>query len=332
MSLTSHLKDKNSSVRKFITEQFPNTRSAPFLKTARQELKTAETLRPSPDQGHPYPAIGMAIDYRIRYYFETYRPYETVAYQGSREIRFPHGPNTVPPAYRLLQIIPQFFAELELYAENLQPAKRQLPPEEEIQLNRYCYLLALFEQIFRIGGLSAGSPLSQENIQTVADLLSLPEEIWIADLSQLSQRFYNQFSHLLEQPTILNPTFDGSRDVGGADADFIIDGSLIDIKTSINPQISGDYLHQLLGYVLLDYTNQYQINSIGLYMPRQGKMFQWELEQVLKELSKEPNASITELRDQFQEILRPTPEQTPAKPTAPAKTPKRKNRRSSSTK
>ena len=35
---------------------------------------------------------------------------------------------------------------------------------------------------------------------------------------------------------VLGPTFSGSRHVGGADADLMIDGFLYDIKTIINPR------------------------------------------------------------------------------------------------
>lgn len=51
---------------------------------------------------------------------------------------------------------------------------------------------------------------------------------------------------------ILNPTFGfASGIVGGADADIYIDNTLIDIKTTKNPDFSKSHLYQLLGYVLL---------------------------------------------------------------------------------
>ena len=97
-------------------------------------------------------------------------------------------------------------------------------------------------------------------------------------MRNLSWRFYDNFNHLLSLPHSLNPNFDGSLDIGGADADLIVEGTLIDIKATITQKIRPDWLWQLLGYVLLDYSDRHRINSIGLYMARQGIFFQWDLE------------------------------------------------------
>lgn len=101
----------------------------------------------------------------------------------------------------------------------------------------------------------------------------------------------------------LNPTFDGSEDIGGADADFILGDVLIDIKTSIKPAINANYLWQLLGYVLLDYSDCYHIDSIGLYMSRQGSLFQWSLEEAVAILSPGKPKSIAEMRKQFRQLM-----------------------------
>lgn len=114
----------------------------------------------------------------------------------------------------------------------------------------------------------------------------------------LSWEFYDKYSHLLLLPHDLNPVFAGSEDVDGADADLIVDGLLIDIKTSINTTISQEYIYQLIGYALLDYTDEYRMHSIGLYMARQGILLQWELESVLNGMP----SNLKELRSQFQEI------------------------------
>lgn len=47
----------------------------------------------------------------------------------------------------------------------------------------------------------------------------------------------------------LNPTFgEASALVGGADADFIVDNTLVDIKTTKYPELTSVMLHQLVGY------------------------------------------------------------------------------------
>lgn len=50
----------------------------------------------------------------------------------------------------------------------------------------------------------------------------------------------------------LNPTFgDASRMIGGADADIILDTTVIDIKTTIEPKVPRDHFNQLIGYAAL---------------------------------------------------------------------------------
>ena len=89
-------------------------------------------------------------------------------------------------------------------------------------------------------------------------------------MRKLSWKFYDDYNYLIALPHTLNPTFEGSRDVGGADADLVVNGTLIDIKTTVRPEIKPDWIRQLLGYVLLDYSVRHQIKAIGLYMARQG--------------------------------------------------------------
>jgi hypothetical protein len=66
MSLTSHLKNKQSPVRQFIHDRFPNTRA--LTKEASAVLKGAKTTRPDGPEKIPS-TIGGAIDYRARYFF-----------------------------------------------------------------------------------------------------------------------------------------------------------------------------------------------------------------------------------------------------------------------
>jgi hypothetical protein len=78
-----------------------------------------------------------------------------------------------------------------------------------------------------------------------------------------------------------NPTFGaGSAIVGGADADLIIDNTLIDIKATKNLKLDRDHLNQTLGYYILSliggvnlkpYTRP--IENIGIYYARHGELW-----------------------------------------------------------
>ena len=79
----------------------------------------------------------------------------------------------------------------------------------------------------------------------------------------------------------LNPVFGyGSKLVGGADADIIIDGTLVDIKTTQYPTFKTEYYHQLMGYYILSLLGEVKYDSfnrksatisrIGVYFSRYG--------------------------------------------------------------
>ena len=84
---------------------------------------------------------------------------------------------------------------------------------------------------------------------------------------------------------------------------MIVDGALIDIKTSKNQRIDAYFIRELLAYTLLDYSDRYHIDSIGLYMSRQGILFKWSLDEVIADLCPGPAPSIAELRGKFQELM-----------------------------
>lgn len=69
-------------------------------------------------------------------------------------------------------------------------------------------------------------------------------------------------------PVVLNPTFAQSEPLGGADADWIIDTTLWDLKTTTRPRDRlAESLLQLIGYGLSDTPDTYGITTLGLYSP-----------------------------------------------------------------
>jgi len=78
-----------------------------------------------------------------------------------------------------------------------------------------------------------------------------------------------------------NPTFgEGSMLVGGADADLIIDNTLIDIKVTKHLKLEREHLNQVLGYYILsliggvnDNPQDRPIENIGIYFARHGELW-----------------------------------------------------------
>jgi hypothetical protein len=329
MSLTSHLNDTRSPIGQFLRERF--SQSTGLTKEANRQLKSATAILPL---SHPWPyrEIGRAIDYRIRYGFALTPSRRLVAMDGALRLvtkpmesdnDIPFDWNDVPVGFggipvptgengELLEaaqgpypfkVIVSFFDRLDATLQNVQPVGRLLEPETEKLLARYCYVLSLFEEIYR-AGLRDDSPLLVPTPRaSVEELLNIPEAAWIDDLCALWTLFYEKFQSMLSCQSILNPTFAGSRDVGGADADLIVEGCLIEIKTSKMPKIDLNFLRQLAGYLLLDYEDEHAIQSVGVYMARQGLFFEWPVPDFLHLLTGENTASLSQLRQEFRQLV-----------------------------
>lgn len=305
MALTSHIKQGSKSpIGEFLLARFPSTIAV--TKETNRQLRTATTLRlPDHTPSHVYATLGTALDYRIRYYFPIAPKEQLIAWQGGMNLHIwvmeeAEGVADVDPVWELIEA---FFDSLEAILARIQPYGRRLPAIEEELLARYCYVLALFEILGR-SGWTPDSPYTELALvlaekRNVEELLAIPQGEWVQDLCEMSWLFYDACSDLLSQPAVLNPTFDGSHDVGGADADLIVGGCLIELKTSINPTVQSWWLRQLAGYVLLDYNDVYGSNTVGLYMARQGMLFTWTVEDFLRTLANDPSASIMTLRHQF---------------------------------
>ncbi len=194
-----------------------------------------------------------------------------------------------------------FFDNLNSLLSLHSPIGIKLGKQEEDSLNRHCVVLAFMEEVYRTG--RPDGQLATGGFNDYKSLLALPESHWIDDMRELSWRFYDCQNHLISLPHSLNPKFEGSSDVGGADADLIVNGTLIDIKTTKKREIKPEWVWQLLGYVLLDYTDSHQIGGISLYMARQGILFEWGLEDAFRELSPGVPPDIETLRSQFKNLL-----------------------------
>ena len=293
----------DNGIRRFFYEEFPHTRGV--VREANRALAQTHTVRPesSQDQAVPYGELGMAVDYRMRYYFAITPYRELVAFKGAyRHIQTLDRQYGLSPA-----LIGCFFEDLERFLRQLNPCGRTLGVVQERKLNRFCFVLALLEQLFRIDPHPNNLLFAQKNISTVTELLSIADELWIDDLCSLSNRFYDSYREHLSEPVHLNPTFEGSRDIGGSDADLILNRCLLEIKTTVTPQITKTMLYQLVGYALLDYEDEYELKQIGIYLARQAKTLRWELPRLLDRLHTDtPAPPLAELRYQLKNSIQST--------------------------
>lgn len=272
--------------------------------------------------------VGTALDYRIRYSFDITPAEQLVAGKAARKllgavlvngrlVRGALGTNVVLDIQALrdegmeiaevpiplLHAVQEFMAGLDGAMHALNPVKMSLDDESEELLARHCLVLANLDAIFRVAVLPR--PFIEPTVcGTSADLLAGARPTWLRDMRALTAKFLDTATSegFLELPAVLNPTFVGSADMA-ADADLIVDACLVEVKCTVDPgRALVQTLAQLLGYVLLDYEDQYKIDSAAIYFARQGRMLRWSLAELM-------GGAVTQnglgaLRAEFRELRR----------------------------
>jgi hypothetical protein len=100
----------------------------------------------------------------------------------------------------------------------------------------------------------------------------------------------------------IGPVFAGSEIMQG-DADLIAGGLLTELKTtSKKPSLEVTDLWQILGYVLMDYVDEFAITDVALFSARYGYLARWNLNVLLAQLAGRP-VTVAELRLEFQALL-----------------------------
>ncbi|SOE09020.1 hypothetical protein SAMN06272775_0097 [Streptomyces sp. 2323.1] len=288
MSLTSLLQKSTSAISCFLTEQLPfaddvlddfRKRLARF--PAPIEPRTSAGV--SPD----WRTLGRTIDHRLRISLgaPTGQPIKDGLLRA-----FVHDNGW--PSTEIIRTVQAAGAvmleELRQY-ESPDGQPLVLAPEAGDRLIRLCHVASSFEAIYRFGGWVRGNSLGFcKPGATLDDLVDAVPGYVVDDIRQQLALAASPgpFSSLRDLPApqrICGPVFDGSLHVGGADADFVLNGMLIDCKATKRPErsVGRPAIYQLAGYLLLDYSDTYDIKEVGLYLSRQGALIDWSTEDFL---------------------------------------------------
>lgn len=287
MSLTSFLKMKD--VREKFVQQFPKPKF-----TLKKEIL-------APPRTNRYSLVGTAFDYLLRFYLEHLNPgaitgpwvaehvltqpfaismiLREVGIEGegfidtvTGEISFlDRNSNEIIPYKELglfKKITPIIEQAKSVYNDYL--AAGQMNDE----LMESALLLAQIDPIFRQGRIDEN--IGSVDSEDVDDLRTL--------ISIVNPQVFRAVALCL-----LNPTFgEASHLVGGADADLVIDDTLIDIKTTKYLKLTRDYFLQIMGYYVL-YTiggipeapGQPTINKVGIYYSRYAELYSIDVDAVI---------------------------------------------------
>jgi hypothetical protein len=290
--LTTQLKQPDSPMSRFLREYLPNV--APVAANYRAQLADAKTVRPDTNGRYDWAAVGHAVEYRLLTGIG-YRPeYEPIPGTGAPKLpgvvrAASYG---VGAALRQAEItdndIWRTVAGLGLGLADQMPEVAGPVPEtlteDEDHLVRVLYVQSWFESLFRSGRLN---PALSESFTDAELLARVPDsavrDVW--EVAYASWPVWRAFRGVPQGSVHYNPVMPPSLGIP-ADGDVVVDGLLVDVKTTIHPnKIGTSEIYQLAGYLMMDTQDRYGMNACGLAMSRQGVMVQWDVDQFLGLLS-----------------------------------------------
>jgi hypothetical protein len=127
-------------------------------------------------------------------------------------------------------------------------------------------------------------------------------EAEVADLRALCRAFVGACGGLFDKSVVANPGFALSGKLGGADGDLIVDGCLVDFKTTTDQSMPRQAGYQLLGYLLADTDDAHGIDQVGFYLARVPALISWPAAALVAEVS-EGRAAVEELRVDFAAVV-----------------------------
>lgn len=223
----------------FASEVFDDCFAKPSFRGVKGELKAIPLTK-------NYATVGTAFDYSLRL---------VINKTNKRFIsNFPLVARHGITNKKRIQFISEFENKKAAFLEDKIVITELLPD---------CIILAHLDSIYRSGQNFPDSVIFQVNQNDVIDLANLIE--------LANPKFFTA-----KQQCFLNPTFKNSSvDVGGADADLIIDDTLIDIKTTKYLEFKRPAFRQLIGYWWLNQREHslYNFSKLAIYFSRYGVFY-----------------------------------------------------------
>jgi hypothetical protein len=303
MSLSGHLNDPRSPVRAWFAERLPETRAMVAGANIVLRAGRAEPVHPR-IAGAGASAVGLGVDYLIRVLLgPEAMPFE-IARRGEAPILMRAGTSFVDVADRQI-------AEME-------PWRRDLGPEERARLAELCLLLGHCDSAFRsLGGnlflterIARGrmAGLRPETlVRRLGEALVRSEDMTEMRALHPAAEEAVRVVRDLGEPRHLAPSFTQSRALGGADADLICGGALIELKaTGTRRIVTRTVLWQLVGYLLADTEDRYAIRRLGVVAPRWRSQILWPADSLLRRLSCGVDRPLAAWRSEFAAMLAET--------------------------
>ncbi|MEU4806603.1 hypothetical protein [Actinosynnema sp. NPDC023587] len=315
-SLLGGLASPRTPLRRFLDREL-SAGSRPLRATYCAQLSSPRGWQPGPGVGFEAGTVGTAVDQRLRLAFTAADPVDAATRLGVADCRIAAespilGIRRGPLSEALATVGAQLVDRITATVAEMEPDNRRHsilgPQDDEEQLARLLIAAAWYALRFRVPIAFPQTPLFRAAAATprgfdLEALLRVPHPDLVADvLAQLDLAEHGDLTRLRYETTPASchagPTFDGSAHID-ADADLIVDGMLIDFKSTRDIHAFPlDTIHQLLCYTLLDYSDRFTIDALGVYLTRAGRLIHWPLERYLHLLGT-CRRDLSDLRAQF---------------------------------
>lgn len=298
MSLTSFLTNKNNQdVRDKFKQEFVKPKFS-----SNQEIL-------APPLTKSYSTVGTAFDYLLRFYLEYLNSGAItkvwIAYGSCFNLRkvldelesntkfkdMPkltqyiiatflrkRGYNSLPTRKDVIALFQDFYRKANNIVLEAKENLHNFLKSGEINdsLIKSALLLAQLEPIYRAGLIDTNiGIIDNRDVEDLRNLLSL----------------FNPKDFKAKEICLLNPSFNYSGLVGGADADLVIDDMLIDIKTTKNLELRRSDFNQIIGYYALyeigginGMPQNYDIKRLGIYFSRYGYLYLIDVQRIIDEI------------------------------------------------
>jgi hypothetical protein len=292
LPLTRELALKNSPVRQFLDDRLtPGLRD---VQTAYRKAAGPIQVPVMPHQAANPGTIGTAADWMMRFLVHP-TPSLRLAAQGASLC-------AMLPALQELASVLGF--RDDGIGEFTGPARGSAT--EPGLLYRACWGLALLTEVYRGGPVVASAgPLGRLPTGSARALLDAAPDAALELLAALREVMEAVLLPGLASRRGLwatGPVFAGSQLMPG-DADLIAGGLLAELKTTASkPSLAVTDLWQILGYVLMDWEDEFAITDVALFSARYGYLAQWSLAELLPQLAGRP-VTVTALRSEFRALL-----------------------------
>jgi hypothetical protein len=274
MSLTRQLRTPGTPVRLFFDAHFDDRLFSRFVREVQAVQRSwGEPVAPLLADASEAWVVGTAFDYLVRADTWGVDPTDTVAYTG----------------LLILVTLGLKGSDIDRLRRCWQELVEVWPRagQDEALLYHLVVVLAWYESIRRSALLPQGLQKAIKHGLSLDQLIELVNPLVVQDLKQLLEAYRATMRpKWVDVEAVLNPVFFHSIEVGGADADWIVEQTLWELKTTINPRKNlGQLVKQLVGYLLLDAIEEYRIAEVAVYYSRFAKSLSWPVQELLARVS-----------------------------------------------